>query len=122
MLFYRYSSCDEDQKALCDDYYRKRRIIDYYSAIQRSVLLMVDHGYTGREFIDIFIPKEPARYHGLLETRFIIVACLDPDNEVSSLKVDNYVLQYISKADGIIEKLAEDKDGTLDEVYDQIIE
>ena len=80
------------------------------------------HCYTGREFIDVFIPARPVYYHGTLEVKYIITAALDPDNSVSTIKIDNHVLQYLTQVDGIISRLAEDRDTVLDDVYDRIIE
>ena len=120
-LFYRYSDSSEKIRALQEDYLRKRKIIDYYSMKQRSLLILLDYKYVSRELVDIYIAREPARYHDTIETRFIIIASFDPDNDVSSLKIDNYILQYINQVDGTVERIAEDKDNTLDEIYDKIV-
>ncbi len=70
----------------------------------------------------MFIGKEEGIYNETLRTGFVIVACLDPDNPVSSLKIDNHILQYLIQVDGTVEKLLEDKEKTLDEIFDRIIE
>ncbi|MEE3409738.1 MAG: hypothetical protein VZQ95_10120, partial [Erysipelotrichaceae bacterium] len=72
-----------------------------------SFLTFFDYDYCQREFIDVFIGKEEGIYNETLRTGFVIVACLDPDNPVSSLKIDNHILQYLIQVDGTVEKLLE---------------
>lgn len=120
-LFYRYASNEDNRKALKEDFYKKRSIIDYYSSKQMSLMVMMDYKYVKKEVMDIYILDKPADYHGNLETKFLVMACLNPDNSVSSLKVDNYVLHYINQVQGVVDILSEDKEEALDRIYDRVI-
>ena len=57
-----------------------------------------------------------------MKTDFVIIACLNPNNPISSLKIDNHIIQIFLQVDGTINKVLEDKDKALDEMFDRIIE
>lgn len=121
-ILYRYCNSESNYEALLKDFYNKREIIDYYSERQRSVMILLDYRYVKNEFIDIYIPKKEVYYRDNLETKFIVLACINPDNDVTSLKIDNYVLQCINQINGVVDKIVQDKDKAVDQIYDQVIE
>ena len=57
-----------------------------------------------------------------MKTDFVIIACLNPNNPISSLKIDNHIIQIFLQVDGTINKVLEDKDKALDEMFDRIVE
>jgi len=121
-MCFRYGTNYQNQIKLYEEYKEKKAIVDPYLTRLHSFLTFFDYDYCQREFIDVFIGKEEGIYNETLRTGFVIVACLDPDNPVSSLKIDNHILQYLIQVDGTVEKLLEDKEKTLDEIFDRIIE
>ena len=57
-----------------------------------------------------------------MKTDFVIIACLNPNNPISSLKIDNHIIQIFLQVGGTINKVLEDKDKALDEMFDRIVE
>jgi hypothetical protein len=121
-LAFRYGSTDDDSNQIIRDYYDNRKIFDYYSNRQNSLLCLMRYEYTKKEFIHIFIPENTATYHEKLDVKYIIVASINPDNSVSSIKIDNHVLQYLTQVNDAVYRLVEDKDTVLEEMFDRIVE
>ena len=121
-LAFRYGNTDDDSNQIIRDYYDNRKIFDYYSNRQNSLLCLMRYEYTKKEFIHIFIPENTATYHETLDVKYIIVASINPDNSVSSIKIDNHVLQYLTQVNDAVYRLVEDKDTVLEEMFDRIVE
>ncbi|MCR4855976.1 MAG: helix-turn-helix domain-containing protein [Erysipelotrichaceae bacterium] len=120
-MCYRYGKDYESQMKLFEEYKEKNAIMDGYSPRLHSFLTFFNHEHTGREFIDIYLDEDMAEYDDALKVRYVIIASLDPNNSVSSLKIDNHIIQFFIQVEGSVEKVLQDKDQALDEMFDQII-
>ena len=121
-MCFRYGSDYNSQIRLFEEYKEKKQIIDCYSSRLHSFLTFFDYDQCGKEFIDIYVPENSATYNDSVKVNYVIIACLDPKNPVSSLKIDNHIIQFFVQVEGSVERLIENKDGLIDEMYDKIIE
>ena len=120
-ISYRYASGMDDQKMIYDKYLMFKKILDYYSPHTGIVTFFIPMDHTGRELIDIFIPKDHAYYGESSEIKGVIVISVKPDINLFALKTLDNILKYILQVNGTLEDLREDKDGTLNRIYDAII-
>ena len=121
-MCFRYGRDYDSQIRLYEEYQEKKQIMDCYSPRLHSFLTFFDYDLCGKEFIDIYVPEESATYNDSLKVHHVIVACLNPDNPVSFLKIDNHIIQFFIQVEDSIDKVLADKDGAIDEMYDRIIE
>ncbi len=121
-MCYRYGKDYDSQRRLYEQYLKKKQIIDPYSQRLHSFLTFFDHNETGREFIDIYLSRDGATYGDAMRVSYVIIASLDPNNSVASLKIDNHIIQFFIQVDGSVERVLVDKDKALDEMYERIIE
>ncbi|MBO7698240.1 MAG: hypothetical protein J6S38_04290, partial [Erysipelotrichaceae bacterium] len=121
-MCFRYGKDYESQIRLFEEYKEKKQIIDCYSPRLHSYLTFFDYDHCGKEFIDIYVSENEATYNDSLKVHHVIIACLDPKNPVSFLKIDNHIIQFFIQVEDSIEKVIENKDEAIDEMYDRIIE
>ena len=121
-MCFRYGRDYDSQIRLYEDYNDKKQIIDCYSPRLHSFLTFFDYDLCEKEFIDIYVPEESATYNDSMKVDFVIIACLNPKNPVSSLKIDNHIIQFFIQVEDSIDKIIKNKDETIDEMYDRIIE
>ena len=121
-MCFRYGKDYDSQIKLYEEYREKKQIIDCYSPRLHSFLTFFDYDLCEKEFIDIYVPEESATYNDSLKVNYIIIACLDPANPVSFLKIDNHIIQFFIQVEDSVEKIIDDKDRAIDEMYDRIIE
>ncbi|MBP5278842.1 MAG: helix-turn-helix domain-containing protein [Erysipelotrichaceae bacterium] len=121
-MCFRYGKDYDSQIRLYEEYKDKKQIIDCYSSRVHSYLVFFDYDLCDKEFIDIYVPENEATYNDSLRVHHVIIACLDPKNPVSFLKIDNHIIQFFIQVEDSIEQVIEDKDAAIDEMYDRIIE
>ena len=121
-MSFRYGVDYKSEIRLYEEYKEKKEILDPYLTRLHSFLTFFDYQYCRREFVDIYVGKEPGIYNETMKTDFVIIACLNPNNPISSLKIDNHIIQIFLQVDGTINKVLEDKDKALDEMFDRIVE
>ena len=121
-MCFRYGRDYDSQIRLFKEYQQKKKIIDCYSSRLHAFLTFFDHDLCKKEFIDIYAPETTAEYQDSTKVRYVVIACLDPKNDVASLKIDNHIIQFFLQVEGSVERVIEDKEKALDEMFDRIIE
>jgi len=120
-MTYRYGKDPKQQEELYERFSEKEAVMTGWSNDLKCFLTFFDYELTQKEFIDIYINSEEGN-KSPESPRYIIIASIDPKNPISSLKIDNHIIQFFMQVEGKIEEALKDKDKTLDEMFDRIIE
>ncbi len=120
-LSYRYGKSAEDQKKLLRQYTENEEIIDHYYARNGIVMIFMPYKFTGKEIFDIYLPEQNVYFEEFLDVSAVIAVSVDPQISLADLKILDHVLRYIVQVPGTLDRLKEDQDGTLEEIFDTII-
>ncbi len=120
-LSYRYARDPYTQKILYDQYVENERIINHYYPRNGVVIIFFPYRFTRKEIIDIYIPQESIYYQETLDVNAVIAVCADPRMKLADLKILDHILRYIVQVPDTLERLTEDRDSTLEQIFDTII-
>ena len=119
-LSYRYATDMDAREKMYERYLRGKRILDYYYSRTGIATIFIPREYTGRDFIDIFIPKDRVHYSESQEIKAVITISSKSDLRSSTLRILDNGLKYILQVSGCLDQVAADKNKALDRIYDVI--
>lgn len=120
-LSYRYGKDNDAQKAIVNRYYESRSIMDYYSSRKGIILMFLPYGLTERNIVDIYLPNQTLYYERAVEVKAVIMVSADPRMNLSNVKLLDHTLRYLLQVDGAITELINDKEKTLNKIFDRIV-
>ena len=120
-LSYRYGKDNDAQKAIVNRYYESRSIMDYYSSRKGIILMFMPYGLTERNIVDIYLPNQTLYYERAVEVKAVIMVSADPRMYLSNIKLLDHTLRYLLQVDGAITELINDKEKTLNKIFDRIV-
>ncbi|MBQ6335055.1 MAG: HTH domain-containing protein [Erysipelotrichaceae bacterium] len=120
-LSYRYAFEPAYQEALYGQYVENEQIIDHYYHRNGIVLVFMPYAFTHKEVLDIYLPKQSLYREEILEVNALIAVSVDPKMDLADMKVLDHILRYLVQTEGALDRLINDKDGTLDYIFEAII-
>ena len=121
-LSYRYGADHIKQKTIVEKYAYFSNIIDHYYSRHGMIVFLVPYELTGREFIDLYLPAHSLYHEQSVEIKAVILACFNDDLTLSELKVSDHILRYIIQVSNVLPRLIENKNDTLDMIFDKVVE
>ena len=120
-LSYRYGKDRTSQQLIYTLYCENEKIIEHYYSRNGIVLIFMPYSLTDREIIDVYLPEQNVYYEENSDVNAVIAVCVNPDMSLADLKIFDHILRYIVQVPGTLENLIEDRDVTLDTIFDIII-
>lgn len=120
-LSYRYATDMESRRKIYDRYLHGKRILDYYYPRTGIVTVFIPREYTGKDFVDVYLPKERAYYDESQEIKGFIVVSARADFMLTTLRILDNGLKYVLQINGYLEQAVRNKEKAIDRIYDVII-
>lgn len=116
---YRYGS--KDANALAQSLIDKELICSHLNFASQIAIVFCDYSFTKSEFVDIYLSSTKMYWNDTQEVKAIIAVSIDPNLDVSSLKVINTIMQVLYNHARYIQELHLDKESTYNEIFNMII-
>ena len=120
-LSYRYATDMKSRQKIYDHYLHGKRILDYYYPRTGIVTVFIPREYTGKDFVDVYLPKERAYYDESQEIKGFIIISAKADFMLTTLRILDNGLKYVLQINGYLEQAVRNKEKAIDRIYDVII-